>query len=195
MSGADGNRTNQRERILDTALQLMSRAGSAGVSMRQLARACGVQVAAIYHYFPSKDALLTAVIEERRYSSRLADEPFDIDAGAPVAERLREVFRTFWRGALEEEPVLRLLLGEALRSEAAALPTGAALLDVFRTGVVMALEEHVPEVADPKAVSGLYIGQVFSAFVRHVFEPDLPTDVLGEEHAEVLVKVVLGSSG
>jgi len=63
MSDPTATRTNQREHILDVALQLMSRAGSTGVSMRQLARACGLQVAAIYHYFPSKDALLTAVIE------------------------------------------------------------------------------------------------------------------------------------
>ena len=187
-------RRNQRERILDTALELMSARGSAGVSMRQLAKACGVQVAAIYHYFPSKEALLTAVIEERRYSARLADlAPLDIDA--PVEERLRRVFDLFWVGALEEEPVLRLLLGEALRSEPVALPTGSALLEVFRTGVVMALEQVVPEVRDPKALSELYIAQVFSAFVRHVFEPEVPTDAIGEEHAEVLVRVVLSSLG
>lgn len=195
MSEPTGHRTNQREHILDVALQLMSRAGSAGVSMRQLARACGLQVAAIYHYFPSKDALLTAVIEERRYSSRLVDEPFDIEADGSVAERLRSVFRMFWAGALEEEPVLRLLLGEALRGEPAALPTGASLLEVFRTGVMMALEQHVPEVEDPKAVSEIYIAQVFSAFIRHVFEPDLDATVLGDQHADVVVKVVLGSSG
>jgi AcrR family transcriptional regulator len=193
MSGPSPRR-NQRERILDTALDLMSRRGSSGVSMRQLAKACGVQVAAIYHYFPSKDALLTAVIEERRYSARLADlAPLDIDA--PVEERLRRVFELFWEGALEEEPVLRLLLGEALRSEAVALPTGSALLDVFRSGVVMALEQVVPEVRDAKAVSELYMAQVFSAFVRHVFEPEVPTSVIGEDQAEVLVRVVLSSLG
>ena len=61
---------NQRERILDEALRLMSAEGSAAMSMRQLALACGVQVAAIYHYFPSKDALLQSVFEERRYDTR-----------------------------------------------------------------------------------------------------------------------------
>jgi AcrR family transcriptional regulator len=190
---SDGSpRRNQRERILDTALELMSRRGSAGVSMRQLAAACGVQVAALYHYFPSKDALLSAVIEERRYSARLADlAPLDVDA--PVEERLRRVFELFWEGALEEEPVLRLLLGEALRSEPVALPTGSALLDVFRSGVVMALEQVVPEVRDAKAVSELYMAQVFSAFLRHVFEPEVPTSAIGDDQAEVLVRVVLGS--
>ncbi len=187
-------RSNQREHILDIALELMSRQGSAGMSMRQLAQACGVQVAAIYHYFPSKDALLSSVIDERQYSARLADL-VGVDPEASVADRLRTVFEVFWTGALEEQRVLRLLLGEALRSEPVALPTGSALLEVFRTGVVMALERFVPEVEDPKSVSQLYIAQVFSAFIQHVFEPDTSTATIAEEHAEVLVRVVLGSSG
>ena len=194
MSDTPGRRRNQRERILDAALDLMSRQGSAGMSMRQLAKACGVQVAAIYHYFPSKDALLTAVIEERRYSARLADLA-SLDIDAPVEERLRRVFELFWEGALDEEPVLRLLLGEALRSEPVALPTGSALLDVFKTGVVMSLEQVVPEVRDPKAVSELVIAQILSAFLRHVFEPQTPTAAIGEDHAEVLVRIVLSSLG
>src|SRR4051812_26722313 len=59
-------RPNQREHILDVTLQLMSEQGAGRTSMRQLAAACGLNVAAIYHYFPSKDALLAAVIDERR---------------------------------------------------------------------------------------------------------------------------------
>ena len=103
---------NQREHILDEALTLMSEQGSAGMSMRQLAQACGVQVAAIYHYFPSKEALLQSVFEERQYTTRL--EVLTIDAGGSAEDRLRAVFDTFWTGLLDEEPVLRLLLGEAL---------------------------------------------------------------------------------
>ena len=41
-------RPNQREHILDVALKLMSERGAAGMSMRQLASACGVQVAAMF---------------------------------------------------------------------------------------------------------------------------------------------------
>lgn len=42
--------------------------------MRLLARECGLNPAAIYHYFESKDALLAAVIDERR-GARLAEVP------------------------------------------------------------------------------------------------------------------------
>ena len=57
-------RPNQREHILDVALKLMSERGAAGMSMRQLASACGVQVAAIYHYFESKDAIYDAMFRQ-----------------------------------------------------------------------------------------------------------------------------------
>jgi AcrR family transcriptional regulator len=187
-------RANQREHILDEALKLMSAQGSAGMSMRQLALACGVQVAAIYHYFPSKDALLQSVFEERRYDSRLeADEHLvNIDPNGSVADRLRAVFNMFWSGALDEEPVLRLLLGEGLRNQPVALPTGTALLEVFRGGVILLLEAHVPELEDPVTVAQLFNAQVFAGFIHHIFEPTADTDAIADDLADVLVRAVLG---
>jgi AcrR family transcriptional regulator len=61
---------DQRGRILDAALRLMAEQGSAGASMRQLAAACHLNVATLYHYFPSKADLLRSVVEERRYGER-----------------------------------------------------------------------------------------------------------------------------
>lgn len=189
---APAPRPNQREHILDVALQLMSEHGSAAMSMRQLAQACGVQVAAIYHYFASKDELLGSVVEERRYSSRLVEMPWGLAASDPVEERLRAVFGVFWRGALDEEPVLRLLLGEALRNQPVALPTGAALLEVFHSGVEGYLECCVPELADREELAQVLVAQVFSAFIRHIFCPELDVDELGAQQADVLVRTVLG---
>lgn len=188
--------SNQRDHILDEALALMSEHGSAAMSMRRLAAACGLQVAAIYHYFPSKDALLAAVFDERRYSSRL-EEPIELDGSGATEDRLRAVFEVFWRGALDEERVLRLLLGEGLRAHPVALPTGTALLEVFRSGVRLLLEDHVPELAGSTPpgldhVVELCIGGVFSGFVEHVFAPELDVDALGARHAELLCRAVLG---
>jgi AcrR family transcriptional regulator len=183
-------RANQREHILDEALKLMSAKGSAGMSMRQLALACGVQVAAIYHYFPSKDALLRSVVEERRYDTRLAEqEDFaPIDPNGTVEQRVRAIFHMFWNGAIGEEPVLRLLLGEALRNQPAAMPTGMALLDVLRTGVVAMLDAHVPEIDDVDTVTQVFTSQIFAGFIRHIFDPDTDTDVIGAELADVVVR-------
>ena len=176
MPTATAPRANQREHILDVALQLMSERGSSAMSMRSLAQACGVQVAAIYHYFPSKDELLRSVVEERRYSSRLVEMPLDLELTDPVEDRLRAVFDVFWQGMLTEEPVLRLLLGEGLRNEPVALPTGEALLSVFHDGVTGYLERCVPELGDREVVAQVFVAQVFSGFIRHIFEPHTPVD-------------------
>ncbi|MHB1139480.1 MAG: TetR/AcrR family transcriptional regulator [Microthrixaceae bacterium] len=185
-------RANQREHILDEALKLMSAQGSAGMSMRQLALACGVQVAAIYHYFPSKEALLESVFEERRYATRLAEEedlaPIPTDASA--SERLRAVFEKFWNGMLGEEEVIRLLLGEALRNQPYALPTGTALLDVFRSGVQVLLAQHVPELHDVDAVTELFVAQIFAGFIQHIFDPEADTDRIAAALADTLVRTV-----
>ncbi len=187
-------RTNQRERILDVALRLMSEHGSAAMSMRRLASECGVQVAAIYHYFPSKDALLASVFEERQYSARI-EMPLDIDPDASTASRLGSVFTVFWEGALLEEPVLRLLLGEGLRAQPVALPTGVALLGIFGEGVLTMLSVGVPELDDPEVVAEMIVAQVFSGFIRHIFEPDLSVERIAEKQLGILVTAVLGDRG
>jgi len=183
-------RPNQREHILDVALALMSEHGSAKTSMRLLARECGLNVAAIYHYFPSKDALLAAVIDERRYEARMAEIP-DIPAELPAADRLALVYRTIWAGALAEEQVWRLLLGEGLQGEGAALPVGRSLLEVFRPGLTAWLVTAVPEVADPAAVADLMVGQLFAGFVQHIFDPAIPLDEIERRGNDALRRAVL----
>lgn len=51
-----------RERILAVAAARFAAHGYAGVSIRDVTRAAGVQIAALYHYFPSKAALLHEVL-------------------------------------------------------------------------------------------------------------------------------------
>jgi AcrR family transcriptional regulator len=185
-------RPNQREHILDVALRLMSEHGSAKTSMRMLARECGLNVAAIYHYFDSKDALLAAVIEERRYEARLAEIPA-LAPSQSAAERLGTIYATVWRGALAEEAVWKLLLGEGLRGEAAALPVGRSLLEVFGPGLATWIEAAVPEVADPAAVARVMVGQLFAGFIEHIFDPDRPVDEIEATGLDAIVGAVLRS--
>jgi len=52
-----------RDAILDAAVQLLDRHGMAGLSMRRLGAALGVEAMSLYHHIPSKDALLDAIHE------------------------------------------------------------------------------------------------------------------------------------
>src|SRR5262252_1023728 len=53
----------QRELILARAAALFARGGYPGTSMNQVAEACGLSKATLYHYFRDKYALLVSIAE------------------------------------------------------------------------------------------------------------------------------------
>jgi AcrR family transcriptional regulator len=61
-TGSDGERTQAA--IREAAVGLIARHGYEAVSMRQLAAAVGVQAAALYRYFATKEDLLYALMRE-----------------------------------------------------------------------------------------------------------------------------------
>lgn len=142
---ATPDRRGQRERILDITLDLMAERGASATSMRALASACGLNVAALYHYFPSKDALLRAVIEERRYGAQLQSLPLP-DLRLGPAERLEALVLSMWEGALSEAPIWRLLLSESLHGDTTAQDVGRDLHRTLEAAMADALPRLVPEI-------------------------------------------------
>lgn len=53
-----------REQILSSALEMARESGFTALDMRSLAARCGVAVGSLYNYFPSKSALMAAVVGE-----------------------------------------------------------------------------------------------------------------------------------
>src|SRR5262249_698638 len=51
------------EKIRQAALRLLEKGGPEKVTMRRVAKAAGITAMAIYHYFPSREALLRAVTD------------------------------------------------------------------------------------------------------------------------------------
>jgi len=181
--------TNQRERILDTALTLMAEHGAGSTSMRQLAKACDLNVAGIYHYFPSKADLLRSVIEERQYELRLQELP-DIALDVPPRQLLVGLVVEMWRGATEEEEIWRLLLGESLRGDDTATTVGRELLGTIEVSLDEWLRRLFPDHADqaPTMVD-LITSQLFSFFVEQLFRADWSTaDV--QARAELIAALV-----
>lgn len=81
----------RRRQILETALRLFARQGFDATSTRQIARETGIAEGLIFHYFPTKEHLLTAVLETHHsYRGELQD----LLEGAgrkPAAEILRQL--------------------------------------------------------------------------------------------------------
>lgn len=162
---------DQRERILGAALQLMAAGGSAGVSMRQLAKACDLNVATLYHYFPSKAELLKSLLADRQYHA-LLEVGLPVDGSLPPAERLAALLRQMWEAALAEEAVWRLVIGESLRSEGPALDAVASLVDHLRAALARWLADGFPELEMPaERAAQLLSGQVFGFFIEVLVVP------------------------
>lgn len=179
-----------RTRILDAALALMSEQGSAGASMRQLATACGLNVATIYHYFPSKADVLRSVMEERRYGERLSSEAPALDLTVAPRPRLVGLLVWLWDNALAEEAVWRLLVGEALRGEEAATTSAADLVDALAATLEVWLADGFPELTgDLGALARVIRGQVFALVVEHLALGAV-TPAVARARAEELAVVV-----
>ncbi len=85
-SGYDG----QRQAILDQAAQLFARQGYSATSMNQVADACGLSKATLYHYFRDKYSLLVSIADG--HVSRLQFLVEDLaQCPQPARERLEQL--------------------------------------------------------------------------------------------------------
>ena len=82
----------KRHKILKTAARVIADEGIARASMAQIAGACGISKANIYHYYTSKDALLFGILDA--YLSALRDRLCGLDeASLSPDERLHQFTR------------------------------------------------------------------------------------------------------
>lgn len=183
--------SDQRTRILDTALALMSERGAADTSMRRLAAACDLNVATLYHYFPSKSELLASVIAERRYFELLAEGGPPVDHALPVAERLHGLLVWLADSAAAEEALIRLVLGESLRHDPEAVDTVAELLSVLDGALGRWLAEDFPELELRTAPLARSIrAQLIGLLVQELAAPSADRSVAHRRWAEDLVAVI-----
>jgi AcrR family transcriptional regulator len=172
-SPADGGREAQegsatRRRILRIALSLMSQRGVDGTSMRDLASAAGLNVASLYHYFPSKRELLEAVLVEHGFMPVQAPVPVE---GAPEEEAtLAQMLADILVSMFEVEDFVRLMVGEAIREETTARSVGKELFTSFQAAIEDWVRTHRPDLdrrADAAAVARMLCAMVVGHFVLH----------------------------
>ncbi len=107
--------TDIAPRIVRAARRLFLRDGVDGASLRAIARAARTSIGMIYYYFPTKDELFLAVVEEV-YKALLDDFASAMEKEAGAEAKIRALFGRL--GALSELELdtIRLILREALVS-------------------------------------------------------------------------------
>ena len=103
----------RRDSILDKAAKLIAERGFLGASMADLAKACKTSKSLLYHYYPSKEAILFALMDQHLESLWLACKS-TLATPRPAAEQLRALTHSFMEhyvGAAHRQSVLVSALG------------------------------------------------------------------------------------
>jgi AcrR family transcriptional regulator len=108
----DRRRAETVREIKAAALEQLAEGGPGGLSLRGVARAVGMTVQSLYHYFDSRDALLTAlVIDGHQALGAAVKDAADASRGRPHAERLFAASNAYRHWALANRPSFLLLYG------------------------------------------------------------------------------------
>ncbi|MBK5221281.1 MAG: TetR/AcrR family transcriptional regulator [Acidimicrobiia bacterium] len=126
--------------ILDAAREHLAASGASQLSLRAIARDLGMASSAIYRYFPSRDALLTALIVEAYDSLGAAVEQAEASAARDdVAGRWRAGTRAARAWALDHPHEYSLIYGSPVPGYVAPSDTidpagrvGLALAGILR---------------------------------------------------------------
>lgn len=105
-----------RRRLLEVSLRLFVRQGYAGTTVRDIAGAARVSVGLMFHYFPSKQALLQEHARSMRHG--IAAVARLLAAGGPPLDRFTTVARTVLQSLGDESTrQLFLLVNQVLMFE------------------------------------------------------------------------------
>lgn len=118
--------------IQEAALAQLAEVGPGGLSLRGVARTVGMTVQSLYHYFPSRDALLTALVAGAHHA--LADAvqaAADASRGRPPTERRRATTSAFRTWSLAHRAEFLLLYGTPVPGFA-PLPEGGTVEAALR---------------------------------------------------------------
>jgi AcrR family transcriptional regulator len=189
----------RREQILKTALNLFAERGFDATSTRQIAKEVGVAEGLIFHYFPTKASLLTAILEDRlqgRRAFRTQLRPLLDDAGGkPAPEVLRSV-ASGWLATLRRDGEIVVVLFTAAQTNPEVRAAWQGLIregtELF-TGYLAArveageLRDDLPlETAATMFVSSLMI---FFLTRRYLSEPEWEKQ--GDVYTQELISVWL----
>ena len=164
-----GEGSATRRRILQIALSLMAQRGVDGTSMRDLASAAGLNVASLYHYFPSKRDLLEAVLVEQGFLPvRAVHSLPDAEAleGSTLAAMLADIIVSMF----QVDDFVRLMVGEAIRGDETARNVGLDLFSTFQVSIEEWITKNRPDLAERAGaaeVARFLSAMVVGFFVEH----------------------------
>ncbi len=163
----------RQEDILDRALELAASTGLAELTMKKIAARVGFSEAAIYRHFPTKQALLLALMA--RLETRLVRrvEAIAAEDGPAPADRIARILEHHLGLVLEEHSLPIMLLAEASASGDPVLLRRMRGIMQRYVGILGRLVKEgmdrgeLPDTARPETVAMLLLGVPASMAIEH----------------------------
>lgn len=171
-----GRPGNDKETVLRRAIEMFNRQGYDATSISDLAADLGVSKSALYHHFPSKEALLSAALDEALDGlSSAVDAAADATRGESAYDRLRATVAGAVHILAAHLPAVTLLLRVRGNSplEQSALERRRHIDEQLARLVRQAADEgDLRADVDPEVISRLVFGMVNS--LVDWYHPDGP---------------------
>ena len=163
--------TLRQGELLDHALLLAREVGLAGLTVRRLAERVGFSEAALYRHFPTKQALLLAMVERLSEERLLAPlRALAAQSERPPAERLTAIVEHHVRAVLAVDGLPVLILAEAAAAGDEALLARFRLIFAETLGLLEGLLAEVPATPgrpSPRALALALFGVAAAAALHH----------------------------
>lgn len=167
-----------REEILNVSLELFSKNGFAGTSVRQIARGVGIRESGIYNHFSSKDDIFKEISNNFKSSATgsnlLNDDLIEqLDDPYKFLNDFCEKLITLWNNK-NERRFIRLLLMEQYSESSQKITTLNEYMNEARSMWWMIFDELIKhsfiKENDAKVVANEFISPLYMMRIEHMVE-------------------------
>lgn len=185
MSPATRDPARTRAALIDAALQGFAEAGFEGTSIKDIAARAQLSPGLLYHYFPSKEALLRALFE--RSQGLILGVFAEVAAEPDPHARLERLIRASVRVMREQLDFFRL--SAQVRGQPAVMAALGVDVGAWEQALVATFEALLAEVGIPRPAlrARLLIGALDGVCLHFALDPEgYPLEEVGEELLERL---------
>ena len=161
--------SDKKSHIINIAIELFSKNGFEGTSMRDLASAAGVNIAMINYYFGSKEKLFEAIVEGRSEKSRKELEELANDPSLSAMQKMDRVIEMHVSKVLEKRHFHKVLQNEVMLNKRPDL--NIAIGNIFKKNSILIrgiVSEGIEKGEFNPVDDGLVVSSIVGT-INHVF--------------------------
>lgn len=178
--------------LVEATERVLTKEGYAAATTNRIAEVAGVSIGTLYHYFPTKEALIEALVHRMWADElQLVEARAAMVLEAPVAVSVREVVRAFVEMVQRKETLVRRWYAEV--PHLGQLELGLDLTDravaLVRAGFERNLAELRPEVRANLPFAADFVVKMTMAAVRTAAR-DYPKELASGELEEAVATMI-----